>query len=48
MAIAGIRREGQINHPPAFTMLTTVPGEDVVSKLPSESCLEVRGCSRDR
>lgn len=29
-AIAGIWREGQGNHPPAFTMLTTAPGEDVV------------------
>lgn len=29
MAIAGIWREGQGNHPPAFTMLTTAPGPDV-------------------
>ena len=29
MAIAGIWREGQGNHPPAFTMLTTEPGPDV-------------------
>ncbi|WEX75794.1 SOS response-associated peptidase family protein [Sinorhizobium numidicum] len=29
MAIAGIWREGQGNHPPAFTMLTTQPGPDV-------------------
>jgi putative SOS response-associated peptidase YedK len=28
-AIAGIWREGQGNHPPSFTMLTTAPGEDV-------------------
>lgn len=30
-AIAGIWREGQGNHPPAFTMLTTQPGPDVES-----------------
>lgn len=29
MAIAGLWREGQGNHPPAFTMLTTEPGPDV-------------------
>ncbi len=29
LAIAGIWREGQGNHPPAFTMLTTMPGPDV-------------------
>lgn len=29
MAIAGIWREGQGNHPSAFTMLTTEPGPDV-------------------
>jgi putative SOS response-associated peptidase YedK len=29
MAIAGIWREGQGNHPPAFAMLTTEPGPDV-------------------
>ncbi len=29
MAIAGIWRDGQGNHPPAFTMLTTEPGLDV-------------------
>ena len=28
-AIAGIWREGQGNHPPSFSMLTTAPGEDV-------------------
>lgn len=29
MAIAGIWREGQGNHPPAFAMLTIMPGPDV-------------------
>ena len=29
LAIAGIWREGQGNHPAAFTMLTTMPGPDV-------------------
>ncbi len=29
LAIAGIWREGQGNHPAAFTMLTTMPGRDV-------------------
>jgi putative SOS response-associated peptidase YedK len=29
MAIVGLWREGQGNHPPAFTMLTTEPGPDV-------------------
>ncbi|MDF2809060.1 MAG: hypothetical protein K0S56_91 [Microvirga sp.] len=29
MAIAGIWREGDIESPPAFAMLTTEPGEDV-------------------
>ncbi len=29
MAIAGIWREGRGNHPPAFAMLTTMPGPDV-------------------
>lgn len=29
MAIAGIWRQGEGNHPPAFTMLTTEPGPDV-------------------
>ena len=29
LAIAGIWREGQGNHPAAFTMLTTTPGPDV-------------------
>ena len=29
MAIAGIWREGEGNHPPAFAMLTTAPGPDV-------------------
>ncbi|CAN7726803.1 SOS response-associated peptidase [Mesorhizobium sp. LjRoot246] len=29
MAIAGIWREGQGNHPSAFTMLTTEPGPDI-------------------
>ena len=29
LAIAGIWREGQGNHPVAFTMLTTMPGPDV-------------------
>ncbi|MBN8956155.1 MAG: SOS response-associated peptidase [Rhizobiales bacterium] len=28
-AIAGLWREGQGNHPPSFTMLTTSPGEDI-------------------
>ncbi|MBX9827970.1 MAG: SOS response-associated peptidase family protein [Xanthobacteraceae bacterium] len=28
-AIAGIWREGQGNHPPAFAMLTTAPGDDI-------------------
>ncbi|HRN83227.1 MAG TPA: SOS response-associated peptidase [Hyphomicrobium sp.] len=28
-AIAGIWREGQGNHPPTFTMLTTSPGDDI-------------------
>lgn len=31
MAIAGIWREGQGNHPASFTMLTTSPGPDVAS-----------------
>jgi len=31
MAIAGLWREGQGNHPAAFTMLTTEPGPDVAS-----------------
>jgi putative SOS response-associated peptidase YedK len=30
MAIAGLWREGEGNQPPAFTMLTTPPGPDVV------------------
>ena len=29
MAIAGIWREGEGNHPPAFALLTTAPGPDV-------------------
>ena len=29
LAIAGIWREGQGNHPPSFTMLTTSPGPDI-------------------
>lgn len=29
MAIAGLWREGEGNHPPTFTMLTTEPGPDV-------------------
>ncbi|CAH1661527.1 Abasic site processing protein [Chelatococcus asaccharovorans] len=28
-AIAGLWHEGQGNHPPSFTMLTTSPGEDI-------------------
>jgi putative SOS response-associated peptidase YedK len=29
MAIAGLWRDGQGNHPPSFTMLTTEPGPDI-------------------
>jgi putative SOS response-associated peptidase YedK len=29
MAVAGLWRDGQGNHPPSFTMLTTEPGPDV-------------------
>jgi putative SOS response-associated peptidase YedK len=29
LAVAGLWREGQGNHPPSFTMLTTEPGPDV-------------------
>ena len=32
MAIAGIWRDGQGNHPPAFTTLTTEPGPDVAPR----------------
>jgi putative SOS response-associated peptidase YedK len=30
MAVAGLWREAQGNHPPTFTMSTTTPGPDVI------------------